>query len=70
MGGSFGEFGGESDGDPLDDVAGDLPGPAVVDLGRRRVGVADEVLDILDGDALFQQVGDDQGPEAVRGDTW
>ena len=54
--------------DPLDDVAGDFPGVPVVDMRRRRMRVTDEVLDVVDGDSLFEQVGDDHGPEAVRGD--
>ena len=41
-----------SDGDPFHDVSGDLPGAPVVNLGGGRVGVANQVLNVLDGDAL------------------
>ena len=60
-----------SDRDPLHDVPTDLPVPAVVKPGRPRVGVAGEPLPPsprmpVQRDALFQQVGDDGHPEAVR----
>ena len=58
----------ELDADPLHDVAADAPVPAIVDLGGRGVRVAREVLHVLDGDALGQQVRDNHHPEAVRGE--
>ncbi len=54
------------EGDALDDVSGDAPAAPVVELGGRRVGVPDQVLDRLDGDLLGQQGGDDHDPEGVR----
>ena len=43
-------------------------GAAVVELGGGGSGVADEVLNVFGGDALREKIGDDHGPEAVRGD--
>ena len=40
----------------------------VIDLSGRRVLVAGEVLHVLDGDALAEQVGHDHHPKAVRGE--
>ena len=41
-----------SEGDALDDAPVDPAFPPVVELGSGRVGVADQVLDLLDGHAL------------------
>ncbi len=30
--------------------------------------MSDKVLDVVEGDALLEKIGDDHGPEAVRGD--
>lgn len=37
--------------DALDDVSGDAPASAVVELGGGRVGVPDQVLDLFDGNS-------------------
>ena len=57
---------GRLEGDPLDDAAGDAPAPAVIELGGGGVGVPDQVLDLLDGDVLGEQGGDDHDAEGVR----
>ena len=54
------------EGDALDDAAVDAFPPPVVELGGGRVGVADQVLDLLDGDVLRKQGGDDHDAEGVR----
>ena len=51
--------------DALDDAAVDPPLP-VVELGGGRVGVPDQVLNLLDGDVLGQQGGDDHDAKRVR----
>ena len=57
-----------SDGDPLDDVAGDAPAAAVVDLRGAGVGVSGRVLDFLERHVLAEQVRDHQDPERVGGE--
>ena len=55
-----------SNGDPLDEVAGDAPAPTVVDLGGAGVGVAGQVLDVLQRHILSEQVRDRHVPELVQ----
>ena len=59
-------LGGGSEGDALDDAAVDAPAPAVIELGGGGVGVPDQVLDLLDGDVLVEQGGDDHDAKRVR----
>ena len=54
-----------SDRDPLDDVARHSPPPAVVELGRLRVRVSGQVLDVFERDVLLEQVGHDEHTERV-----
>ena len=54
-----------SHGDTLDDVAGDPFLSPVVELGSLGVGVAGQVLDVLEGHVLGEQVGHDEDAEAV-----
>ena len=56
----------DSEGDPLDDAAGDTPAPAVVELDRARVRMPDQVLDLFDRDVLGEQGGDDHDAKGVR----
>ncbi len=51
---------------PLHDIARDAPAPAIVNLGGPGVGVAGEVLHVLQRDVLIEQVGHHRDPEAVR----
>ena len=46
------------DGNPLHYVADDLAVAAVVETRRERVGVAGELLNVLQRNALFEEVGD------------
>ena len=55
----------DSEGDALDDAAVDTP-PPVVELGDGEVGVPEQVLALLDGDALVQQGGNDHDADGVR----
>ena len=52
-------------GNPLHNIAGDAPPPPVIDLGGPGVGVAGQVLHVLQGHVLGEQIGDHQDPEAV-----
>lgn len=61
-----GGLGGISEGDALDDAAVDPPATPVVELGGGGVGVPDQVLDLLDGDVLVEQGGDDHDAKRVR----
>ena len=61
-----GVLGGGLEGDALDDAAVDPPAPAVVELGNGGVGVPYQVLDLLDGDVLVEQGGDDHDAERAR----
>ena len=54
-----------SHGDTLDDVAGNAFLSPVVELGRLGVGVAGQVLDVLEGHVLGKQVGHDEDAKAV-----
>ena len=54
------------EGDALDDAPVDPASPPIVELGGGRVGVTDQVLDLLDGDVLGQQSGDDHDAEGMR----
>ena len=53
--------------DALDDIAGDPPASAVIELGRLGIGVPSQVLHVLHGHVLAQQIGDHHHPETVRG---
>ena len=54
---------------PLHDVAGDLLVAAVVEAGGARVGVAGQALDVFEGQALLQEVGDGCDAEGMRGEA-
>jgi hypothetical protein len=56
-----------SDRNPLHDIAGHAPAPAIVNLGGPGVGVAGEVLNVLPRHVLIEQIGHHRYPEAVRG---
>jgi len=54
---------------PFDDVPGDPLLPPVVEPGRALVGVAREILDILDRDALVEKIRDRRRPKAVTAEV-
>ena len=49
----------------LIDIPFDLPFPPVVEVGRARIGVPGQVLHVLPGHVLLQQVGDRRHAEGV-----
>ena len=51
--------------DPLDDVAGNLFVAAVVESRGARVGVAGQALDVFEGGALLEKVGDGGDAEGM-----
>ncbi len=53
------------DADSFDSVPANGSSAPVIDLRRAGVSVSHEVLNVLDGDALGEKVGDDHRPEAV-----
>ena len=54
-----------SHGDTLDDIPGNAFLSSIVELGGLGVGVAGQVLDVLEGHVLGKQVGHDEDAEAV-----
>ena len=56
----------ELEGDAFDDAAVDPTPAPVVELGGGRVRVADQLLDLFDGDVLAQQGGHDHDAEGMR----
>lgn len=51
---------------PLDDVPGDLLLPPVIEARGAGIGVAGQALDVLEGDALLQEIGDRRNAERMR----
>lgn len=52
---------------PLHDIALYFPLPPVVESGGARIGVAGQVLHVVAGHALLQQIGERRDAEGVRG---
>src|SRR5512135_3067529 len=61
-----GEWCRRSDRDPLDDIPRDLPPPPVVDPGGPRVGVAGQVLHVLERRVLLEEIGHGRDAKRVR----
>ena len=55
----------ELDRDPLDDVSGDSFLATVVEAGGARIGMAGEVLNVFQRDALGKHVSDRRDAEGV-----
>jgi len=57
-----------SDRNPLHYIPCHVPPPAIVNLRGPRVRVPGEVLSVLGGHTLIEQICHDRNPEAVRGE--
>lgn len=57
-----------SDRNTLDNVSCHFLLPPVVKGGRPRIGVTGEILDVFEGDVLFQEVGNRRDAEGVGGE--
>lgn len=56
----------ESNGNPLHEIPRHLLLPPVIEPSRSRIGMPEEVLDVLDGHALVEEVGGRRHAERMR----